>query len=277
MKSFEYYRPETLKEASELLIKFGAEANLLNGGTDFVIRMRECLSTPKAVVDIKKIKSLYGIRFDGQDKVFIGACVKLSKIEHNTELQNRLPFLVEAIKTIGSRQVRNRATCIGNLCNASPLADSATPLLVLNTIVHITGPNGERNIPLSELFVFVRKTSLQLGEIVTGITVPIPKDVEGHFYKLSRRKEVDLSTVSSTVIKTNGNFRIAYGAVAPTPIRLPITEAFLKDKVLNEAVINEACNTAADEVAPIDDIRASKAYRLEMVKVMLKSSLEKWL
>jgi len=277
MKSFEYFSPKTLEEASALLIKYGDGACLLNGGTDVIVRMRDYLTTPEAVVDIKKIPNLDKINFEDEEKVFIGACVRLSEIENHAGLQERIAFFVDAVKTIGSRQVRNRATCIGNLCNASPLADSATPLLALNAIVHIYGPQGEREIPLSELFVFVRKTSLKAGEIVTGITVPTPSGVEGHFYKLSRRKEVDLSTVCSTVVKVNNQYRVSYGAVAPTPIRLPLTEAFLNEVELNGDNIKKACDIACDEVAPIDDIRASKAYRLEMVRVLLTKNLENWL
>lgn len=277
MKSFEYYSPDSIKEASDLLLEFGDDASILNGGTDLIVRMRDFLTTPKLVIDIKNIKELHNISYVENKGVFIGACVNLNEIGNHEIIKEKLSFFAQAALSVGSKQVRNRATCIGNLCNASPLADTATPLMAMNAVVHIHGSEGVREIPIKELFVFVRKTSLLTGDIVTGITIPMDKNVKGIFTKISRRKEVDLSTVCSTVIKVEDEYRISYGAVAPTPIRMPITEAYLKGKKLSEAIISQACEIAAKEVSPIDDIRASKEYRVEMVKLILRDILNEWL
>jgi len=276
MKSFEYYKPDNIQEASELLVKFGEEASILNGGTDLIVRMRDYVTSPKAVVDIKGIKTLHQIECK-ENEIYIGACVKLSEIQKKEFIRDKLPFFVQAISTIASGQVRNRATCVGNICNASPLADTATPLLSLNATIHIYSPDSPRDILLSDLFVFVRKTSLKVGEIATGITIPIEQGVEGAYKKISRRKEVDLSTVCSTVVKVKDDYRISYGAVAPTPIRLTKTEAFLSGRTLTKETIEEACDIAVGEVSPISDIRASKEYRKEMVRVALRENLKKWL
>jgi len=275
MNKFEYFAPETLKEAVDILGEKGEDALILNGGTDLMVRMRDGHIAPKYIVNIKKIKGLNEISFN-DGRVMIGATVLLNDLGLHPTIQKKYPFLAQAALSVGSKQVRNRATCVGNICNASPLADTATPLLSLNAKVHVYSVAGEKTIPLEDFFVFVRKTLLQHGEIVTGISFD-DCDTLGIFTKLSRRKEVDLSTVCSTVMKTDNTYSISYGAVAPTPVRLPDTESFLSGKTLNKELIEEACLIASNEVSPISDIRASEEYRREMVQVMLRNSLLEWL
>ncbi|MCH4887790.1 xanthine dehydrogenase family protein subunit M [Acidaminobacter sp. JC074] len=275
MNVFEYHAPKSLKEAVDYLLEKGENTMILNGGTDLIVRMRDCHIKPDYVMDIKKIDGLTDIKFEN-GKVFIGACVTLNDLGLHPRIQKSYPYLAQAALSIGSRQVRNRATCIGNICNASPLADTATPLLSLDAKVHIYSKSGERDVALSDFFVFVRKTILKHGEIVTGITFDDVKSL-GIFTKVSRRKEVDLSTVCATVIKTDDTYAISCGAVAPTPIRLHETEALLNSKELTEELIKEASEHAYHEVTPISDIRATEDYRREMVKVLLKHSLNEWL
>lgn len=275
MNRFEYFAPTTLKEAVDILNEKGDKAFILNGGTDIIVRMRDCLLNADCLVDIKKIESLNKIMFQ-KGRVMIGGTVLLNDLGLHPIIQKKYPFLAQAALSIGSKQVRNRATCVGNICNASPLADTATPLLALNAKVHVYSAAGERTIMLSDFFVFVRKTVLQHGEIVTGISFE-ERDVLGIFTKTSRRKEVDLSTVSATVIKKDDVYNISCGAVAPTPIRLEKTEVFLNGKTLTKDLIEEACEMASKEVKPISDLRATEGYRREMVKVMLRNSLLEWL
>lgn len=277
MKEYEYYKPDNLKDACELLIKYNGKANILNGGTDMVVRMRDGHSTPEALIDIKGINELHKLDFNYDNGLFIGSCVNLNELGMDGNVQKYYPFLAQAALSVGSKQVRNRATCAGNICNASPLADTATPLMVLEATLSVYGPEGEREIPITEFFVFVRKTVLKENEIVKGIKVPYKPNALGIFYKMSRRKEVDLSTVCSTVMKEEGKIKMAFGAVAPTPIRLYKTEDYLNSNELSDAVIEEACKMAAEEVVPIDDLRASKEYRKEMVRVMLRRSLVEFL
>jgi len=268
MRPFEYFRPSSLKEASELLVRYGDGAHLLNGGTDLIVRMREGLTLPEAVIDLKGIEQLSRIRED-EASVYIGATVNLNQVGRLETIGKSFPYLAEAALSVGSKQVRNRATCIGNLCNASPLADTATPLMALNAVFEVFGPEGEREIPIQEFFVFVRKTSLKPGEIVKGVRVPRTAG-HGVFTKLARRKEVDLSMVCMTLLKAEDGWRLSFGAVAPTPVRLPKTEALLNQGAALEAVLS----SAVSEVKPIDDVRASAEYRLDMVKVMLSRGLE---
>lgn len=274
MKNFEYFNPTSLKEASELMVQNGEGTHILNGGTDLITQMHEGLTTPKAVVDIKKIKELHSIRYDEGKGLTIGACVTLNELGEKEVVIEKYPFLAKAAMTVGSRQVRNRATCIGNICNASPLADTATPLLALDAEVNIYGPEGTKTVSIHDFFVFVRKTCLKDGEIVQSVFIPeIKENSKGTFIKISRRKEVDLSTVCGTVLKTDKTYRISCGAVAPTPIRLRKTEEFLNGKTINKETIEEAVEIAKQEVSPIDDIRASKEYRKEMVGVVVNNGL----
>lgn len=273
MKPFEYYAPITLTEAFALLGRFGPDAKLLNGGTDVVIQLRDKLISPKAVIDIKRIPGLAEISFDEHEGLTIGACATLNEIGVHPDIQKYYPTLSKAALSVGSKQVRNRATCAGNLINASPLADTATPLLTLDAAVVAQSAEGERVIPLDQFFVSVRKTSLHAGEIVTAINVPYRPDFRGVFTKISRRREVDLSTVCATVTRDLESWRVAFGSVAPTPIRLRKTEALLNVGPLTEETIVKAVESARTEVSPIDDVRASRDYRLEVAGVALANSL----
>ncbi|PAB57401.1 FAD binding domain-containing protein [Anaeromicrobium sediminis] len=273
MRDFEYYKPTTLQEASDLLLKYGDDAHILNGGTDLLVRIRENITNPKVVVDIKGIKELYDIKYDN-DGIYIGACVNLNDMAHHKEVKRCYKVLSEGAKSVGSGQVRNRATMAGNICNASPLADTSTPLLALDATLVIFTPEGEKEMSIHDFFVWVRKTSLKNGEILKAIKIPRYDGIIGGFQKISRRKEVDLSTVGATCCLANDEYRIALASVAPTPIRARKTEEYLKGKRLTNEVIEEACEIAATECAPIGDVRASKEYRVDMVKVAIKRSLE---
>ncbi|WP_026477884.1 FAD binding domain-containing protein [Alkaliphilus transvaalensis] len=274
MKGFKYYKPQSLKEASELLKEYNGEAHILNGGTDLIIRMKENFLHPKAVVDIKHIPGLHAITFDKEDGLRIGACLSLGTIAHHRDVVENFPIIADSAEVVGSGQIRNRATLVGNICNASPLADTATPLLALDAEVIIYSPNGTKLISIHHFFKGVRKNCLNVGEIVTGIKIPYSKNLKGAFKKGSRRQDVDLSTVCTSVVKINDEIRIALGAVAPTPIRGKMAEAFAKGKNLTHETITEIAKIAVAEASPIDDVRSSKEYRLHMVEVLVTRSLE---
>ncbi|QUH18444.1 FAD binding domain-containing protein [Alkaliphilus sp. B6464] len=275
MKRFEYFKPKSLQEASELLLRYAGEGHILNGGTDVIVRMHEGLSAPKAIIDIKEINGLKEITYDEKEGLVIGACATMYEMEQNRNLVERYRVLAEASHTVGSCQVRNRATMVGNITNASPLADTATPLLAMDAIVKVFGPEGQREISIHDFFVWVRKTCLKEGEIVTGVKLPaFGEKVFGSYQKHARRDEVDLSTVCASVVKVDGSIRIALGSVAPTPIRARKAEAFLLGKELTEKVIQEAAEIAVSETTPIGDIRASREYRQEIIKVLVTRGLK---
>lgn len=273
MKEFDYLQPKTVAEACRLRAQYGKRAAVLNGGTDVVIQLRERLIAPDAVIDIKHIPGLNAITFDKTNGLVIGACATVAALAADENVKRYYPFLAEAAESIGSKQVRNRATCVGNIVNASPLCDTGTPLYVLGAVMLLEGVNGKREVPITEFITFVRRTVLLEDEIVTGIRVPYLEGTKGAFTKVARRKEVDLSTICGTVLKVGGEVRVALGAVAPTPVRLPKTEALLNGKPLTDALIDEAARLARTEVSPIDDVRASKLYRLDVTEVIVRNGL----
>lgn len=273
MKDFIYLQPKTLAEASALRVEHGETLKVMNGGTDIVIQLRDKLIAPAYVMDIKKIPGLSDIVFSEKEGLLIGACATMNELGGNEYVKKHYPFLAEAALSVGSKQVRNRASCIGNIVNASPLCDTGTPLYVCDAIVLTSGSNGKREIPIRDFITFVRKTTLAPDEIVTGIKVPYQSDIMAIFTKISRREQVDLSTVCGTVAKIGVDYRLAFGAVAPTPVRLYKTEAFLAGKTLTPELIIEAAKLASGEVTPISDIRASKEYRAEIVEVITERSL----
>lgn len=273
MRAFEYLRPTSLAEAIAMRQRYGDKAVVLNGGTDVVIQLRERLISPDYVIDIKQLDGLHDLKFDPENGLYIGACVTMNELGENPAVKEHYPYLAEAALSVGSKQVRNRATCIGNIINASPLCDTGTPLYVMDASLVIAGSNGTREVKIQDFITFVRRTVLAKDEIVLGIKVPYIPNAKGIFTKIARRKEVDLSTICGTVLKVGKSYRLAFGAVAPTPVRLPKTEALLEGKDLTEELIEEASNLAQTEVSPISDVRASKEYRLDVVKVIVRRSL----
>jgi carbon-monoxide dehydrogenase medium subunit len=277
MREFEYLRPETVEEAVALRQKHEGCSVLLNGGTDIVIQLRDHLISPEFVIDIKHIQGLNRLTFRKEDGLYIGACVTMNELGDNEDVRKYYPFLQKAAYSVGSKQVRNRATLVGNIVNASPLCDTGTPLYVCEAKVCIVGKDGEREVLISEFITFVRKTALRPDEVVVGIRVPYIEGAHGIFTKVSRRREVDLSTICATVLKLGDSYRIAFGAVAPTPIRLDKTESLLSGKWLTPELIDDAAKLARTEVSPITDIRASKEYRYDVVEVTLRRSLEQFM
>ena len=274
MREFEFLQPKSIAEAIAMRVEHGDRLVVYNGGTDIVIQLRDRLIAPDYVMDVKKIPGLHEITFSEKEGLFIGACVTMNEIGGNEAVRTHYPFLAEAALSVGSKQVRNRATSVGNIVNASSLCDTGTPLYAADAVMCLEGPNGKREVPIREFITFVRRTVLQKDEIVTGIKVPSDKDLRGIFTKVARRREVDLSTICATVARSGSEWKLAFGAVAPTPVRLPKTEELLRGKEITEALIDEAAKLARTEVSPIDDVRASKEYRLDVVEVIVRRSLK---
>jgi len=274
LKEFEYLKPDSIKETISILFQFGEKAQILNGGTDLIVEMRDKIIQPEYVVDIKAIPQLNKITYSEQDGLHIGATVTLNEISDSKVVQRNYPILSEACKTVGSYQVRNRATLVGNICNASPSADTTPPLLVLEAKVNIIGPTGEKIVSIDEFFTGVKKNILKKGEIVTSVIVSSLRDEwTGVYLKQGRRKDVDLATVGVAVLCIRDEIRIALGAVAPTPIRAFKTEELLKGKTIDESLLERAGKSALTEVSPISDIRSSQEYREEIIKVLVRRAV----
>lgn len=273
MREFEYVAPKTVKEAINLLATYKEKATILAGGTDVVIRLRDEIIDPEFIIDIKHIDELNGIKFDKKEGLFVGANATMHKIQNDKNVKEFYPFYADACGHVGSKQVRNKATSVGNLCTASPLGDSLTPMYCLDATVVIEGPKGKREVPVREFITFVRKTVLERDELVLGVKFPYV-ECKGIYTKNARRHEVDLSNIVATILKVGDEYRIAYGSVAPTPIRLVKTEEFLKGKKIDDKVIEEAKKILATEISPISDLRATKEYRVSVSQSILENSLK---
>jgi carbon-monoxide dehydrogenase medium subunit len=272
MKEFDLYDPKTVEEACTLLSKFKGRARALAGGTDLLIEMKTGRVNPSAVINLKKIKGLDKISFSRDSGLRIGALVTWTQILDSKPVSSHYPLLREAAETMGSFQVRNVATLAGNICHASPAANGPIPLLVYEAECIVQGLDKERSLPIEKMLVGVQKNGLKAGEILTEIRVPLPPPrTSGSYYKFSQRKAMDLATVGvGTLIGTRkGAFelvRIALGAVGPKPFRARKAEKVLIGRPPEDQFIWEAAGVAVEECSPISDIRASKEYRIELVK-----------
>jgi len=281
LREFEYREPSTLSEALAILNQYGKEAKVLAGGTDLLVNMKERGWEPRVLVNLKTVPGLSYIRFDEKEGLRIGALTTVREVETSSLIRETFPCLHEGAKSLGSVQVRNRATLGGNLCNASPAADNAPPLLVLNARVKLVGAGGERVVPLEKFFVGPGTTVLD-KEVLTEIMVPASsQQVQGVYLTISRREAVDLAQVGIAIAaraedkKTRWrDVRIALGAVAPTPIRAYETEKLLEGREIQKTVIEEAIKKSIEEARPITDLRASEWYRREMVEVLAQRALE---
>ncbi len=277
MIPFRYLRPSSLEEARDILARDG-KAKLLGGGTDLLVQIRAEKCTPSCLIDLKGISGLSFIR-SLPGKVVIGALTPISEICSSEVVRLRLPMLAQACGQLGGVQTRNKATLGGNLCNASPSAETACPLLVLEASVTISGKDRERTLSLLDFFIGPGMTALGPLEILKEITIPLPEGRIGTCYqKLGRRSAMEIAITNVAVsVQREGDRcldpRIALGAVAPVPMRALAAESILKNAVWDLRRVDEAADSAARVCKPISDVRASDWYRREMVKVLVQRAL----
>jgi carbon-monoxide dehydrogenase medium subunit len=249
------------------------------GGTDLMVLMEAKQVIPNYLIDLKRIGLSY-IK-PTKEGVVIGAIATLHEIESSPLLRERCPVLPATCSDMASYPIRNLGTIGGNLCNASPSADTAPPLIVLGAKVKIQGRDGERIIPVQNLFTGPGQTVLKKGDVVTEIHVPdLPPSAKAVYLKFKRNNGMDLAVVGVAIClvmdgpgKVCQEARIALGAVAPTPIRVPSAEAILKGKSLNEDLIRETGIKAKETAKPISDVRSSLDFRIALVEVLVCDAL----
>lgn len=276
LPSFEYLVPSTVDEAVGMWRERPGGAYLL-GGTDLLPQMRAGKKTTSRMIDIKRIPRLHELRERSDGSLWIGAAVPMAEVETHPGVLTRFSPLSECCKTVGAWPLRNRATLAGNICNASPAADTAVALLALDARVVVVHPDGERMIPVKEFFLGPGKSALSPGELVTDIVLPAaPTPWKGAYLRLSRRKGMDLATVGVLVAKTNENghsrHRVALAAVAPTPLRVYEAEELLDREGIPRAA-EKASKIAEAACSPITDLRGTSEYRREMVGVLTRRGL----
>lgn len=267
----EYLRPSTINKLNEILNKNKKNAFIYAGGTDLLVKVRHDKISPSLYIDIKGIKSLSQIIIK-KDHVSIGAAVTLNEIAENPFFVENFKALAYAASKVGSYQLRNRATIGGNICNASPAADTVPPLLIYNAKLKIVSQDNENIIEIHDFFKGPGKTILKHDEFLKEIILPLPGEKRSDFIKFSRRKAVDLSTVSIAVGIFNNNpkkpeVRIAVGACAPITMRAWNVEKYLNEKGLKDIEIENASKILCNEyINPISDLRGSKEFRYELTK-----------
>jgi len=268
----DYHRPTTLDEAWTLAARTPG-ARFIAGGTDVMVRIREGKVRPPALISLRAIADLR--RSDLGAPIVIGAGVRLADLAASRDLERALPVLVQAARRVGSVQIRNAATLGGNLCNASPCADTAPPLLALDARVELASAAGMREVSLSEFFVGPRASILQPGEILRAVVVdPIGPAVRGSFLKKGRvQMDIALASVA-VVLELDGRrcvrARVAVGSLGPRPMRLPTVERVLGGASIDAGVLAAARAAAEAEVRPISDVRAGADYRRHLAGVLLE-------
>jgi carbon-monoxide dehydrogenase medium subunit len=278
MKRIDYVRPGNMQDAIAAL-QANDKPYLLAGGTDLLIGMKTNAVNPKCLIDLKGIPDIDGIEYDNGFK--LGALTTVRDVEITPLIRQKIPVLSEAAATLGSIQIRNRATIGGNLCHGSPAADLAAILLAMNCEIEIATGNGARTIGLDQFFTGPNQTALKRNEVLSQII--IPKEIEqfkGIYLKHGPRKAMDIGIVNIAILMNAdagsgfcNQIMIALGAVAPVPIRAEKAETLLNGNELNPAVIQKAAETAANETTPITDFRASAAYRRDLVKNLVAKGI----
>ncbi len=274
INDFAYHKPKDINEVLILLSEFKEKAKILAGGTDLVVHLKEELSKPEMVIDVKGIAELNKIEISN-DSVFIGAGVTFTEILESKTIKKKLPILWEASETVASIGIRNRATLTGNICSAVPSLDSAPALLVYDAEILVQSNTDKKSISIHDWFTGPKKTSLKPDELVLGIKIPIVQHT-GVYEKLGRYKGEDLAQAGIGIfINEAKNYRFAYCAVGPVPKRMKKLEDFLQGKNITENLLQEAAELIPAEISPITDIRSSSEYRTHMMKVMFKRGLQK--
>ena len=283
MRNFDYLEPTTVAEACALLKQHGGEAKVFAGGSHLTILMKQGLYHPKALVNIKKISELKGIKYYATEGLSIGALVTHREIETSALVREKFPVLCDAEREVANIRVRNMGTVGGNLASGEPLTDLAQIFIALDGKARITGPNGQRAIPIEDLFVDFYTTSLAEDEILTQVVIPpLPAHSGIEYIRFSSSSVVDKPSAGVAVRLTLDNggetiktARIVLGCVGATPVRARQAEALIIGKQLTPKLAEEACGVASQECSPTSDLRGSEQYKRAIVRTLVKRAVGK--
>jgi xanthine dehydrogenase FAD-binding subunit len=283
LRAFDYAAPTSLKEAVALLHHHGERARVLSGGTDLIVQVRERRRELELMVDVKRIRQLLEIHYDSGAELTLGASVPCSRIYEDPAVSQAYPGLVDAAFLIGGIQIQNRASLGGNVCNASPAADSTPALIVHRAICVIAGPQGERQQPVEQFCTAPGRNTLQPGELLVSFRIPAPPPRFGaNYIRFIPRNEMDIAVVGCAValsleenLQTIASARVALGAVAPTPLLVEEAAAELIGRKLTPEVIEKVATAARAAARPITDMRGTAEYRRHLVGVLVQRALQK--
>jgi CO/xanthine dehydrogenase FAD-binding subunit len=275
MKPFPYARPDSLDEAYDVLDSAEpGDVRMIVGGTDLIVGLQSGRIAPRLVMDLKHLRDLPAGITSSSERVSISAVSSLSSVIADERIRAAFPALVEAAQTVGSVQIRNRASLTGNICNASPAADTAPALLAYDAVVVISSREGERRLPVAEFMLGPRRTDLRPGEIVTALELPVPQQPFGaKFARLTRRRGVDLATLSLCCAVGRHRTRFAFGAVAPRPFVVDGDSAVLADSSADPEERERLLREITARARPITDLRAGADYRQAMLLVYSRRAL----
>jgi aerobic carbon-monoxide dehydrogenase medium subunit len=283
VKNFDYLEPTTVAEACELLKQHAGEAKVFAGGSHLTILMKQGLYQPKALVNIKKISELKGIKYDAKEGLIIGALVTHRELETSALVREKFPVLCDAEREVANIRVRNMGTVGGNLASGEPLTDLSQIFISLDGKAKIAGSGGERMIPVEELFVDFYTTSMAEDEILTHVVLPPPPACSGiEYIRFSSSSVVDKPSAGVAVRLTleSGDdaiqtARIVLGCVGATPVRARKAEALLIKKKLTPELAEEAGSIASQECSPTSDLRGSEQYKRAIVRTLVKRAAQK--
>lgn len=281
MKDIDYVAPKAVAEVVKILGEKGDKARCLAGGTDLIVQVREHRRDIDVMVDIKNLPEVNELTFDAKKGLIIGSAVPCYRIYEHAQIAKAYPGLIDAVSLIGGIQIQSRASLGGNLCNASPAADSIPALIAHEGTCVIAGPSGTRDIAADKFCTAPGKTALGKGEFLLRITFPTPKPRFGAAYlRFIPRNEMDIAVVGagvSVVLDEKKEkctaARVALAAVAPTPLLVPEAGAALVDGAVNDALLEKAAQAARVAAKPISDMRGTAEYRRHLVGVLVRRAL----
>lgn len=283
LPKFEYIAAQSIEEAANLAAEMGDKCMVMAGGTDVIPLLKDRVKEPEYIIDLKTIPGLKRLEYVKGEGLKIGALTKLHEIETSEIVKKEFAAVADAAHYVASKQIRCKGTMVGNICNASPSADTASILLVMDAKVKTVRANAinGREIPINGFFKHVKKTSLEEGELVTEISIPELKSGEGAaYYKHAIRKAMDLAIIGvASWVNMDGNkildCRIAVNGAAITPFRAIEAEKVLIGNEYSGELLEKAAVAAMDSCKPISDVRASAEYRADMVRIFTKRSFKK--
>jgi CO/xanthine dehydrogenase FAD-binding subunit len=282
LKAFDYAAPRTVAEAVALLAEKGDRARVLAGGTDIIVQVREGRREVDLLVDVKAIPEANELSYDARRGLRLGAAVPCYRIYEHKEIARIYPGLTDAVSLVGGIQIQSRASVGGNLCNASPAADTIPPLIAYEAVCVIAGPNGTREVPVEKFCVGPGKTVLGKGEFLLSLHMLSPRPRSGaHYQRFIPRNEMDIAVVgvgaSVTLDESRQRClaaRVALAAVAPTPLLVSEAGDALVDEPLSDKQIDRAAKVAQAAARPISDMRGDADYRRHLVGVLTKRVLQ---
>jgi len=283
MQLFDYVLADTVKEVVGLLSANNGGARILSGGTDLLVQLRENRRKASLLIDVKNLPDMTSVTYDEQNGLRVGAAVSCYEICSDKLVQEQYPGLVDAIQLIGGIQIQYRASLGGNLCNASPAADSIPALIVHRAICIIAGSGGSRTLPVEQFCIAPGRNALQTGELLVAVSVPPPgQNFGAHYLRFIPRNEMDIAVVGAGAAVTLDDSkqkilsaRIALGAVAPTPLFVEEAGQFLEGKEATAKNIEQAAKIAQVAARPISDLRGTAEHRKHLCAVLTKRALEK--